>query len=371
MTTTQPAARPAPRRGMRMTDHDLAATRMRAIVATGYGAADVLQLTEVEKPRPKANEILVRVRAATVSAGDIRMRSFTVPPMLWLPARLALGISKPRQPIYGMELAGDVEAVGKDVRRFKVGDQVFASTLEHKFGAHAEYKCLPEDGAVAAKPQQLSYAEAATLAIGAHTALHFLKAGKIQPGQKVLINGASGGVGTFAVQIARAMGARVTAVSSGRNADLVRGLGADEVLDYTQEDIISGEARYDVVFDAVNVLAFRRARRVLKPNGVFVTVNPFIGRLSPGWLARFRDGRCIESLLVRPDGGDLDRIGAWVSSGEVRPVIDRSYPLADAVEAHRYSESRRARGKLVLVVNEKLAAEKAESALHKANRPMG
>ena len=190
-------------------------------------------------------------------------------------------------------------------------------------------------------------------------------------GSRVLVNGASGGVGTFAVQVSRAMGARVTGAASGRNADLVRGLGADEVLDYTRESVTAGEARYDAVFDAANVLTFRKARRVLKPDGVFVTVNPFIGRLSPGWLSRFRKGRRIRSLLVRPDGGDLERMGAWISSGEVRPVIDRSYPLADAVEAHRYSESRRARGKLVLLVDEKLAAEKAESTLHKANRPVG
>src|SRR5919202_4137365 len=227
MTTTRPAARPAPGPDPRLSGRALVETRMRAIVATGYGAADVLQLTEVEKPQPKDNEILVRVRASTVSAGDIRMRSFTVPPMLWLPARLTLGLSKPRQPIYGMELAGDVEAVGSAVQRFKVGDQVFASTLEHHFGGHAEYKCLPEDGAVAAKPRQLSYAEAATLAVGAHTALHFLKAGKIQPGQQVLINGASGSVGTFAVQLAKYFGADVTGVCSTRNVGLVTSLGAD------------------------------------------------------------------------------------------------------------------------------------------------
>src|SRR5918998_710371 len=206
MTTTRPAARPAPGHDPRLSGRALAETRMRAIVATGYGSADVLQLREVDRPTPKDNEILVRVRASTVNAGDTRMRSFTVPPLLWLPARLSLGLSKPRQPIFGMELAGDVEAVGKDVRRFKVGDQVFASTLKENFGAHAEYKCLSEDGAVAAKPRQMSYAEAATLAIGGHTALHFLKAGNIQPGQKVLINGASGSVGTFAVQLAKYLG---------------------------------------------------------------------------------------------------------------------------------------------------------------------
>jgi NADPH:quinone reductase-like Zn-dependent oxidoreductase len=205
-------------------------------------------------------------------------------------------------------------------------------------------------------PPGLAFEEAAGVPLAALTALQALRdEANLSAGDHVLVNGASGGVGTFAVQISRAIGARVTAVSSGRNADLVGGLGVDEFLDYTREDVTAGKPRYDAVFDTVNVLPFRKARRVLKPNGVFVTVNPFIGRLSPGWLSRFRDGRRIESLLVRPDGGDLERVGAWIGAGEVTPVIERSYPLADAVEAHRRSESRRARGKLILVVDEELA----------------
>jgi len=349
MTTTQPAARPAPRRGLRMSDHDLEATRMRAIVATGYGAADVLQFTEVEKPRPKANEILVRVRAATVSAGDIRMRSFAVPPILWLPARLALGISKPRQPIYGMELAGDVEAVGKDVRRFKVGDQVFASTLEHKFGAHAEYKCLPEDGAVAAKPQQLSYAEAATLAVGAHTALHFLQAGKIQPGQKVLINGASGSVGTFAVQLARYFGAHVTGVCSTRNIALVQSLGADQVIDYTQADWTKNGETYDIIFDAVGTTTFAQCNRALKANGSYLhTV--LAGAAIKGLWYRLTTGKHVIGGTPAPRREALVFLKELSEMGHLKPVINRCYALDQVADAHRYVDTGRKQGNVVVTV---------------------
>lgn len=349
MITTRPAVRPDPRQGMRMPQEDIEHTHMRGIVAAGYGSADVLQLAEVEKPTPKANEILVRVRASTVNAGDIRMRSFTVPPLLWLPARLTLGWDKPRQPIYGMELAGDVEAVGKDVRRFKVGDQVFASTLEHTFGAHAEYKCLPEDGAVAAKPRQLSYAEAATLAIGAHTALHFLKAGKIQPGQKVLINGASGSVGTFAVQLAKYFGAHVTGVCSTRNVALVHSLGADQVIDYTQVDFLSTGETYDMIFDAVGTTTFAQCNRVLKPNGYYLHTVLAGAALQGLWYA-LTTGKHIIGGTAAPRREALTFLAELSGTGRLKPVIDRCYALEEIADAHRYVETGRKQGNVIITM---------------------
>ncbi len=302
---------------------------MKAIVATRYGSPDVLQLREVEKPTPKEHEILVKVHATTVTAGDQRLRSFTVPPLFWLPARLTLGFTKPKQPIYGLELAGEVEAVGQAVTRFKVGDQVFASTLTEKFGAYAEYKCLPEDGMVALKPANMTYAEAAAVPIGATTALRLLRKGNIQRGQKVVIYGASGSVGTYAVQLAKHMGAEVTGVCSTANLALVQTLGADRVIDYTQEDFSAGAARYDVIFDAVGKLPRSKAAPALTPNGTFVT---------------------IAALDTKEKLDNLVFVRGLIEAGQLKAVIDRCYPLEQMVAAHRYTEAGRKRGNVVIAV---------------------
>jgi NADPH:quinone reductase-like Zn-dependent oxidoreductase len=308
---------------------------MKAIVYDHYGPPELLRLVELPTPAPEANEVRVRVRATTVTVGDTRMRRFIVPRSQWLFARLYLGVWRPRRKVLGMELAGDIDAVGQDVTRFKVGDPVFASTFAVDFGGYAEYKCFPEDGQVARKPANLTYEEAAAAVGAGLTALRCLKQGQIQPGQRVLIYGASGAVGTNAVQLARNhFGAAVTGVCSGANSDLVRSLGAAEVIDYSREDFSRRGEKYDVVFDAVAKFPPARAKQALTKTGIYLNVHKHSDADS---------GRSIgpEELLVLRD---------LIEAGQVRPVIDRCYSFEEIVEAHHYVDKGHKRGNVAIRV---------------------
>ncbi|TLS50133.1 NAD(P)-dependent alcohol dehydrogenase [Paenibacillus antri] len=322
---------------------------MKAVAAAKYGSPDVLRLMEVAKPIPEDNEILIKIRATTVNVGDCRMRGFAVPPMFWLPGRISLGLFKPRRPIFGMELAGEVEAVGARVARFKIGDQVFASTFKAKYGAHAEYKCMPEDGAVVARPANASYEEAAALAIGAGTALHFLRKGNIRSGQRVLIIGASGSVGSFAVQLSKAFGAEVTAVCSASNLDLVSSLGADRAIDYTKEDVATSGETYDIIFDAAGKTTFSRCRHLLKSKGYYLHTGLVGSELNVLWNSLTSDKRVIGGTAVA-HAEDLVFLKELMESGRLKTIIDRRYPLERLAEAHRYVDQGHKRGNVIITL---------------------
>ncbi len=314
--------------------------QMHAIGFRQYGAADVLEPLQVARPEITPNDVLLRVAAAGINPADWRIRR----------GQFRLFMRSPFPYIPGADVAGTVVAVGSAVTRFCAGDAVYAMRPTIAGGGYAEYVAVAED-TIAAIPANLSFVEAAAVPLTALTALQALRhKAQLQPNMHVLINGASGGVGTFAVQIAKAMGARVTAVCSERNADLVRSLGADAVRDYTKEDVTDGTGRYDRVFDAIGNHSFLKWRRVLVPQGMLVSVHPLVGNPISQVMARLT-GRRLASVIVQPSGSDLETITGWINAGQVRPVIDQVYPLAEAAAAQRYSETQRARGKLVLVVD--------------------
>ena len=321
---------------------------MKAIVYEKYGPPEVLQLKEVEKPTPMDNGVLIRVHATTVTKYDCWMRSSTAPPGFWLPSRIASGFRKPKQPILGTELAGEIEAVGKDVKLFKKGDQVFACLMN--LGAYAEYVCIPEDGFVALKPTNMTNEEATAVVQGGLTALYFLRKGNIQSGQKALIFGASGGIGIYAVQLAKYYGAEVTGVCSTPKLEMVKSLGADKVIDYTKEDFTKNTQTYDIVFDTVGKTSVSTSIGSLKENGFYIFATfglPTLIKVS--WLLRKSSKKAVIGVLEeRPE--DLILLKELVEAGKLKPVIDRSYPLEQIVEAHRYVEKGHKKGNVVITL---------------------
>jgi NADPH:quinone reductase-like Zn-dependent oxidoreductase len=324
-------------------------TTIQAIIYTKYGPPEVLRLAEVEKPAPKDNEMLVKVHATTVTVGDFRVRSFTVPLSFWIPARIALGLTKPRNPILGMELSGEIESVGRNVKLFKKGDQVYSS-VGHTLGAYAEYKCVPENGMVARKPANITFEEAATIPVGGRTALHYLRKANIRGGQKVLVYGASGSVGTFAVQLAKHFGAEVTGVCGPTNLDLVKSLGADKVIDYTKKNFTENGETYDVILVAVDKCSFSACMKSLKREGVYLNVTMPMHSIQTLWASIIGRRRIVLGELAPENSEGLIFLKELVETGKLKPVIDRTYPLEQMVEAHRYVDQGHKKGNVVITV---------------------
>lgn len=327
---------------------------MRAIVWTKYGPPEALELREVEKPAPKDDEVLIKIHATTVTAGDCEMRSLKLPIIIALPLRIWIGMLKPKEnTIPGTELAGEIEAVGKEVKRFKEGDQVFGAA-GMGFGANAEYICLPErpgdmEGGFSIKPANMTFEEAATVPFGARDALHFLRLGELRPGQKILINGAGGSIGTFAVQLAKLDGAKVTAVDSAPKLDMLRALGADHVFDYTREDFTKSGEIFDVIFDVVGTVRFSHGNRVLKADGTYLLANP-ASQILPGLWTQMTSKKKVIMQAASGSIGDLAYLKKLIEEGKIRTVIDRAFPLEEIAEAHRYVESGGKKGNVVMTV---------------------
>ena len=331
---------------------------MKAIVYSEYGSPDVLQLNEIEKPLPKENEILIRIHATSVNFGDLMARNykaisprqFNMPFFIWLIAKISFGLNQPKITILGNEFAGEIEAVGSDVKRFMPGDQVFGYTGE-RMGAYAEYLCMPENGMLAIKPTNMTFEEIAGVPYGALMALPLLRKVKIQPGQKVLINGTSGGIGSAAVQIARSLGAEVTGVCSTSKVEFVKSLGAVKVIDYTKEDFTQNGEIYDLILDILGRSSFSRCKNSLKPNGIHL-------------FASFKMKQLLRMLWTSRSGGqkvicafspvsveDLNSVKELIEAGKIKAVIDKCYPLEHIAEGHRYVEQGHKKGNVVITVD--------------------
>ncbi len=331
---------------------------MKAITFTEYGSPDVLKIKETTKPAPRDNEVLVKVHATSVNFGDLMARNFgnitprefNMPAPLYLPSRMAFGWSKPKINILGSELAGEVEAVGKAVTKFKTGDRVFAY-LGMNMGANAEYVCIPETGTVTLKPANLTYEEAATLPYGAVMAVSLLGKANLQRGQKVLINGASGGIGSMAVQLAKHLGAEVTGVCGTPRLGFVKSLGADKVIDYTQEDFTQNGETYDLIFDILGRSSFSRVRRSLKPDGIYLLASfKMKALLQMLWTSLTGSKQKVICAFANETTESLEFVKKLVEEGKVKAIVDKSFPMEQAAEAHRHMEGGHKQGNVVIAI---------------------
>ena len=330
---------------------------MKAMVYTEYGPPNVLRLKEVEKPAPKDNEILIRVYATSVNIGDIWARNFkeisprkfTMPLPLWLPSRMYFGFTKPRINILGNEFAGQVESAGKDVKRFRKGDRVFGYRGQ-SMGTNAEYLCMPENGLVETKPSNMTYEEAATVSYGALTALNLLRKVNIQSGQKILVNGASGGIGSAAVQLAKYYGAEVTGVCATPRLGFVTSLGAERVIDYTKEDFTKNGETYDLIFDILGKSSFSRCKNSLKPNGRYLLASFKMTQLFQMLWTSIIGEKKVICALSSENRKDLTFIKELAEAGKIKSIIDRRFPLEQIPEAHQYVENGQKKGNVVITI---------------------
>jgi NADPH:quinone reductase-like Zn-dependent oxidoreductase len=322
---------------------------MKAVLCTRYGPPEVLQLTDIEKPAPGPNDVLIKIQVATVTMGDCELRNLTLPLWIRVPIRLIFGYGKPRRFIPGMEFSGVVESVGKDVTNFKQGDAVFGSG-GMKMGAYAEYICRPGSSVLAIKPPPLNFQDVAPLLVGGINALHFLRKANIQARQKVLVIGGGGSIGVFGVQLAKFYGAEVTAVDATHKLEMLRSIGADHVIDYSKEDFAKRGIKYDVIFDLVYKSSFSRCIRLLKDDGCYLMANTGPRRMLWGlwvsWTSRMR----IFFSFARENVKDLNYLAGLIVSGDLKPVIDKTFPIEQVVEAHRYVEKGNKKGNVILTL---------------------
>ncbi|KZS38092.1 hypothetical protein AWE51_18780 [Aquimarina aggregata] len=322
---------------------------MKAIVWTKYGSPDLLEYADVPKPVPKNNEILIKIKAATVTAGDCELRRFDIAPWIWLPVRLYMGILKPRICVLGQEFSGEIEYVGKNVTQFNKGDKIFASA-GMGMGAYAQYKCLPETNTIGFIPNNMNFEEAATIATGGINGLHFLRKANVEKGHNILINGAGGSIGTYALQIAKSLGAQVTCVDRANKLEMLSTIGADYVIDYKNEDFTKNDKKYDAIIDVVGTSSFKRSLKSLNKNGRYILGNPRFWGMMKGILNNLKSNKKVIFQLANESKKDLAYLTNLIEAGKIKSIIDKRFSLEQVPDAHKYVEAGYKKGNVVISI---------------------